>query len=300
MHNQTDRDSKKTVGCLFQPWENKWGLRGDPFLWEEMTLYLSKEPLPASVSQLMALIEKSFAQLVGSSLTETSPSVYVERFDHGGLSGGHICYEFWKDEVLPELHRRYLALKYVDSMRSPRMIDKPCRYESYPGGCRFGATCRFHHSKPIAHTTKPIISHGHFGHAHHQTSNKRLSPPLNGMIHNTLSTSSDSGHFLTNQESSQSVSVSPKSVFEMMESANVHDLNMDFLTKPASAASLQLPLSLNNQNNNISMQPHNNTLNMMMASFAPDFDSAVFGHNYPPFYPQTSFGPTTHGYSFLG
>lgn len=146
----SDIESKKFVGCLFNGWEDRWGLRGDPFLWEELSKFLAKEPLPASVSQLMALIEKAFFQLVGSQLSDPSPSIYVDRYNHGGLSGGHVCGEFWRDKVLPELHRRYLAVKYADSTKSPRMIDKPCRYESYPGGCRYGASCRFHHAKPVS------------------------------------------------------------------------------------------------------------------------------------------------------
>jgi hypothetical protein len=143
-------DTRKYVGCLFQAWGDLWGLRGDPYLWEELAKLLSKEPLPATVSQLMALIERAFYQLVGSQLTDGSTSFFVDRYNHGGLSGGHVCGEFWRDKVLPELHRRYLTVKYADSTKSPRMIDKPCRYENFPGGCRYGASCRFHHARPIS------------------------------------------------------------------------------------------------------------------------------------------------------
>lgn len=141
----------KSVGNLFAQWEDSWGLRGDPYLWEELSAFLSKEPLPASVSQLMALIEKAFSQLVGVSLSEGPSTAYVARYDHGGLSGGYVSCEFWRTKVLAELHRRYLSIKYTETAKSPRMIDKACRYEQYPGGCRFGATCRFHHSKPVVH-----------------------------------------------------------------------------------------------------------------------------------------------------
>lgn len=238
-----EQGTKETVGCLFQPWGKKWGLRGDPFLWDEMSTYFSKEPLPISASQLMALIEKSFAQLVGCPISHPLPSIYVERFDHGGLSGGHICCEFWREEVLPELHSRYLALKYMDTMRSPRMIDKPCRYESYPGGCRFGATCRFHHSKPVAHTNKPIISHWHYnyntGHGSVDGANtmfaRRSSPPLMTPIAaSAASTGSTTGysHRSYDKNESQPVSVSPKSVLELMNS-HVENVGLEFIPTPA-------------------------------------------------------------------
>lgn len=153
----------KSVGSLFQPWSKPWGLRGDPFLWEELSQVLAKEPLPASLTQLVALIEKSFEQLVGCSLSTHHNSVYVERYDRGGISGGHICFAFWKGEAIPEIQRNYLALMQPSnnqlnssgpsnnsfaSSKGPKFIDKPCRYELYPEGCRFGNSCRFRHSLP--------------------------------------------------------------------------------------------------------------------------------------------------------
>lgn len=166
------RPENLTLGTLFAPWVQPWGLRGDPYLWEDLSNYLSKEPLPASVAQFLAIFENSFVHFVGASLSEPISSVYIERYNHGGISGGYVSFEFWRTTVLQELHRRYLSIKFVDSTalssnssvtapsvgsdskaKATRMMEKPCRYESYPSGCRFGTTCRFHHSKPVAHFT---------------------------------------------------------------------------------------------------------------------------------------------------
>lgn len=138
------------MGVLFQEWTASWGLRGDPYLWEEMKDLLSREPLPASVNQLIALLERAFEQIVGCALSTPKKSVYVDRFDHGGMSSGHVCFEFWRDRVFPELQGKYLAIKTTQTA-----IAKPCRFEFYPEGCRYGASCRFRHSYS---TTPPSIA----------------------------------------------------------------------------------------------------------------------------------------------
>lgn len=145
------------IGSLFQHWDKSWGLRGDPYLWDELRQLLLKEPLPASLTQLVALIEKSFEQLVGAPLSAPVDSIYVDRYNQGGISGGHVCLPFWRNEAIPEIQRKYLSIyKPATPLSSgrtflskgPRFIDKPCRYEYYPEGCRFGETCRFRHSHP--------------------------------------------------------------------------------------------------------------------------------------------------------
>ena len=58
----------KNVGDLFQdvPWQ--WGLRGDPFLWEEMKRHLSKVPLPNSPEELRDILFQTFNELTGRPL----------------------------------------------------------------------------------------------------------------------------------------------------------------------------------------------------------------------------------------
>lgn len=158
-----------TTGVLFQEWTGSWGLRGDPCLWDEMGNALHKEPLPASVNQLNALLEHAFEQLVGAPITTPEDSVYIRRYDRGdGMSGGHVCIDFWRSRVFPELQRKYLMLKASNALSEPLSMDllsrprplqlggqpeplisKPCRFEFYPEGCRYGTACRFRHTFPI-------------------------------------------------------------------------------------------------------------------------------------------------------
>lgn len=236
----SESDSKKFVGTLFKEWGDKWGLRGDPFLFEEMSHFLNKEPLPASASQLMALIEKAFYQLVGSQLHDPSPSLYVERYNHGGLSGGHVCGEFWREKVLPELHRRYLAVKYANSMKSPRMNDKPCRYENFPGGCRYGASCRFHHAKPVSSQTFAVPRmHPHYSDsvsmngkntpaffAKSINSNASTMPLVSAPLPNAISSRRSSGASYTSSSSSHSACITPRSIFKNPSSDQQDLLNL--------------------------------------------------------------------------
>jgi hypothetical protein len=153
---------------LFFDWTNNWGLRGDPYLWEDLKVLIGKEPLPASVTQLNALLERAFEQIVGTSISSPIESVYIQRYDRGeGRSCGHVCIQFWRERVFPELQKNYLNKRFryqltEQSMsrdfpgRTPQkttmnqtLIGKPCRFEFYPEGCRYGTACRFRHSFPI-------------------------------------------------------------------------------------------------------------------------------------------------------
>ncbi len=164
-------DQFYTTGILFQEWKSNWGLRGDPYLWDDMKALIGKEPLPASVTQLTALMERAFEQIVGAPVSSPVESVYIKRYDQGGMSGGHVCIEFWRDRVFPELQKKYVnaksfsqtseslpssldfSLRMLQQSSSDsqqlQMISKPCRFEFYPEGCRYGTACRFRHSFPI-------------------------------------------------------------------------------------------------------------------------------------------------------
>ena len=100
----------KTVALLFDKEPSQWGLRGDPYLWREMRIYLEKTPLPASADELIALIEMIFEALTGHPISERN-FFLVERFSDGGMSRGLISPEFWRDKVLPIMRVRYFVMK---------------------------------------------------------------------------------------------------------------------------------------------------------------------------------------------
>jgi hypothetical protein len=91
---------------LFEDRPTQWGLRGDPCLWEEMKDAIGELPLLESEDQLILLIERTFEELTGVSLSSTD-DILVERYSHGGMSSGYVCTEFWRKVAVPLLQGRY-------------------------------------------------------------------------------------------------------------------------------------------------------------------------------------------------
>jgi hypothetical protein len=51
--------------ALFAVQPKQWGVRGDLYLWREMLETLANEAWPRSESELVALLQSTFARLVG-------------------------------------------------------------------------------------------------------------------------------------------------------------------------------------------------------------------------------------------
>jgi len=96
----------QTIASLFEKKPARWGLRGDPYLWEEMKSHFENTPLPATTDELVSLIQTAFASLTAHSVSE-SENFFIERLSHGGMSSGHISPEFWRDKVIPEIGSRF-------------------------------------------------------------------------------------------------------------------------------------------------------------------------------------------------
>jgi hypothetical protein len=94
-----------TAGDLFRDEPVQWGLRGDPWLWREMGERLASVAAPATPEALAVLVTETFEALAGIPITHPR-NVYVDRYDHGGMSGGAVCPEFWRDTAIPLLQRR--------------------------------------------------------------------------------------------------------------------------------------------------------------------------------------------------
>lgn len=90
---------------LFNEEPNPWGLRGDPYLWEEMQRSLQSCQPISSVVELEKLLHQTFYELT-SHKAEGSSDLYVKRFEHGGMSSGHISVEFWLETAFPLLLQR--------------------------------------------------------------------------------------------------------------------------------------------------------------------------------------------------
>jgi hypothetical protein len=93
---------------LLHPPPTQWGLRGDPYLWQELAQALAKWPLPASPAAADALLTALYLELVGEA-PNAGRQPCVARYAHGGMSSGHVAADFWLTQGFPLLKSRLLA-----------------------------------------------------------------------------------------------------------------------------------------------------------------------------------------------
>lgn len=96
---------KVNVGAIFHKKPMQWGLRGDPYLWEDLEKYFSSIAIPYPEDDFVEEICKVFHQLTGHKM-ESKGTVRVSGYSHGGMSSGMICQEFWMNEAIPLLVER--------------------------------------------------------------------------------------------------------------------------------------------------------------------------------------------------
>jgi hypothetical protein len=92
-----------------QPPPAQWGLRGDPYLWQELVQALAKQTLPDSPAAVDALLVSLYLSLVGEAPCP-GRYPYVARYAHGGMSSGYVDADFWLAQGLPLLRGRLLTL----------------------------------------------------------------------------------------------------------------------------------------------------------------------------------------------
>ena len=78
MIGQYIMQTQKILSEIFQNEPVRWGLRGDPFLWREMKTTLEDHEYPETEEQLTRLLEQTYQQLTGASLSSREPK-FVER-----------------------------------------------------------------------------------------------------------------------------------------------------------------------------------------------------------------------------
>lgn len=86
-----------------------WGLRGDPYLWDELKFEFDSITTPVSVEAFKELLYIHFNKLTGYPIS-TNHDIYVEKYAHGGMSSGMVCIENWRNHLLPLLEDRFKNL----------------------------------------------------------------------------------------------------------------------------------------------------------------------------------------------
>ncbi|EAQ47309.1 hypothetical protein MED193_18989 [Roseobacter sp. MED193] len=97
---------------LFTPFPEKFGLRGDPYLWGMMAARLNYSWLNEDEDEPLSLegeIKRAFRELTGQNWDDAPDEFQVEALNHGGMSGGWISMDWWRRTGLPLLRDRFDA-----------------------------------------------------------------------------------------------------------------------------------------------------------------------------------------------
>ena len=97
-------DGKKPISIIFKSKPESWGLRGDPYLWDELEEVFSVIYFPCSKSEFINYFETYFEKLTGNPFR--GDDFEVEKYAKGGMSSGQISMEFWKNRGLQLLISR--------------------------------------------------------------------------------------------------------------------------------------------------------------------------------------------------
>lgn len=93
----------------------QWGLRGDPFLWDELREHFLTNELPESSEDFCDQVGATIKKVIGSDLKDDQ-HVFVERYAAGGMSSGYVCPEWWRETGFPLLAERFADYSHRSRM----------------------------------------------------------------------------------------------------------------------------------------------------------------------------------------
>ena len=92
----------KDLSVIFERKPSQWGLRGEPYLWDEMKELCVGESLDFDDYGIAQLVSVHFEEATGQPLTFDA-NIYVDRLAHGGMSSGSVSESFWIARGIPFL-----------------------------------------------------------------------------------------------------------------------------------------------------------------------------------------------------
>jgi hypothetical protein len=106
----------------------QWGLRGDPFLWEELKSDFVDSEFIWDKDNFSEFLKSFFCKATGYPISHTE-DIFLERFDRGGMSSGMISVNFWRTTAFPLLEKRF-----ADSIGSKQKSEQASAGNRHPCG----------------------------------------------------------------------------------------------------------------------------------------------------------------------
>lgn len=98
------------ISQLFETEPPRWGLRGDPHLWQSLKEFFASVPMPTTETELQGHFAEAFETITKHRL-DVQDTFYVESLAHGGMSSGMIDPQFWRERIWPLVLERFKQVR---------------------------------------------------------------------------------------------------------------------------------------------------------------------------------------------
>lgn len=98
------------VKVVFDITPDQWGLRGDPYLWEDMKNECSLSFEETSEVDFELFLFEIFEKKTGRSINTQEP-IYLEKYAFGGMSSGNVDPNTWRKILIPLLLESFSKYK---------------------------------------------------------------------------------------------------------------------------------------------------------------------------------------------
>ena len=108
---------KPDMSVIFGNEPAQWGLRGDPWFWEELREQSTGRDFPWHADEVVEFVCREFESVSGIPLTcDARP--FVAKYAHGGMSSGYLSGLYWIGRGMARiLENYYAAEKTMDRRR---------------------------------------------------------------------------------------------------------------------------------------------------------------------------------------
>ena len=120
--------------ALFEVRPERWGMRGDPYLWIYLKDLIDTKAIPTA-DALEAFVRDEYYNVSGERMTgDWNDFVKVEEFAHGGMTSGGVSGQWWVENGIPLLRGRFGHFLKAEELRTDEekgFVIRPEREEDH-------------------------------------------------------------------------------------------------------------------------------------------------------------------------